>query len=248
VFLQSFTHPGLAAERDAIGAELVTLSSDSALPAFEILGRLIRLQSASALGDLDAATGHADAADDLASAYESPLVPVLTAWLRARVAAARSTQPGGPSAAAVAAAYRAADTGLAASGMPGLHCGLLPLALLGLRLLHHRPAPVDPQLDWGPFRPWTEPLVLLARHRTEEARSALLGAPEPPGDHLQEALWCLTAHAAVSLEEQGVAARASAALRQAQAEHAGAASGMLTLGPVQRYLTEADACAKVEGR
>lgn len=41
VFLQSFTHPGRATERDAIGAELVTLSSDNALPAFEILGRLI---------------------------------------------------------------------------------------------------------------------------------------------------------------------------------------------------------------
>ncbi|KES07927.1 hypothetical protein BU52_05730 [Streptomyces toyocaensis] len=38
-------------------------------------------------------------------------------------------------------------------------------------------------------------------------------------------------------------ARAAAALRGARAEHAGAASGMLTLGPVARYLAEAQACA-----
>jgi hypothetical protein len=127
--------------------------------------------------------------------------------------------------------------------MPGLHRGLLPLALLGLRLLHGRPAPVDSALDWGPYRPWAAPLVLLARQRTEEARAALAATPEPPGDHLREALWCLTAHAAVLLGEPAPAARAAAALREARDEHAGAATGMLTLGPVRRYLTAAEACA-----
>ncbi len=62
--------------------------------------------------------------------------------------------------------------------MPGLHRGLLPLALLGLRLLHGRPAPADPQLDWGPYLPWAAPLVLLARERPAEAPAAL--APSPP--------------------------------------------------------------------
>lgn len=60
---------------------------------------------------------------------------------------------------------------------------------------------------------------------------------------MQEALWCLTAHAAARLGERGTAARAAAALRDARAEDAGAASGMLTLGPVARYLAEAEACA-----
>ncbi|OKI08098.1 SARP family transcriptional regulator [Streptomyces sp. CB02923] len=244
VFLQSFTRPGLAAQRDAIGAEILTLSSHQALPAFEILGHLVRLQAASAFGDLTTATEHAEAAETLATTHESPLVPVLTAWFRARVTAARSAEPGGPTAAMAAAAYRAADNDLAAAGMPGLHRGLLPLALLGLRLLHHRPAPTDPTLDWGPYLPWAAPLILLAQDQAEEARDALSAAPEPPGDHMQEALWSLTAHAAAILNQPETATRAATALRTAQTEHAGAASGMLTLGPVEHYLTEAEACTR----
>ncbi|MEU8697761.1 BTAD domain-containing putative transcriptional regulator [Streptomyces sp. NPDC048680] len=244
VFMQSFTRPGLAAQRDGIGAELVTLSSHHALPAFEILGHLVRLQSASALGELRTAAEHAEAAELLATAHESPLVPVLTAWFRARALAARSAGPGGPTAATAAAAYRAADNDLAAAGMPGLHRGLLPLALLGLRLLHDRPAPTGPHLDWGPYLPWVTPLVLLAQDRVEEARTALTAVREPPGDHMQEALWCLTAHAAAGLDEPGIAARAATVLRDARDEHAGAASGMLTLGPVRRYLIEAEACVQ----
>jgi DNA-binding SARP family transcriptional activator len=241
VFLRSFTRPGLATRRDAIGAELIELSTRNGLPTFAILGRLVRMQSASALGDLECAAEHAEAAERLAASHESALVPVLTAWFRARVAAARSTEPDGPSPATAAAAYRAADEGLKAAGMPGLHRGLLPLALLGLRLLHDRPAPADPQLDWGPYRPWAAPLVLLAQDRPEDARAALAAAPEPPRDHHQEALWCLTAHAAARLGNREIAAYAAHALRDARTEHAGAASGLLTLGPVQRYLTEAEA-------
>ncbi|MFD7418007.1 BTAD domain-containing putative transcriptional regulator [Kitasatospora purpeofusca] len=243
VFLQSFGGPGLAAVRDGTGAEILDLATRHELPNFAVLGRLVRLQSASALGDLDAATSHAEAADRLAATTEAPLVPVLTGWFRARAAAARSTEPGGPTAAAAAAQYRAAEDALRAAGMPGLHHGLFPLALLGLRLLHDRPAPTDPQLDWGPYRPWARPLVLLAQDRGEQARTALAAVPEPPRDHMQEALWCLTARAAVRLGERGTAAHAAAALREARAEHAGAGSGMLTLGPVARYLAEAEACA-----
>ncbi|MGW6458783.1 BTAD domain-containing putative transcriptional regulator [Streptomyces sp. NPDC055078] len=243
VFLHSFGRPGLAPRRDAIGAELVELSTGQGLPAFAILGRFVRLQSASALGDLDAAAGHADAAEQLAAVHESPLVPVLTAWFRARVLAGRSAGPGGPTAASAAAAYRAADRALETAGMPGLHRGLLPLALLGLRLLHGRPAPTDPRLDWGPHLPWATPLVLLAQDRAEEARAALAATPDPPHDHLQEALWCLTAHAAARLDEREIAGRAAAALRDASAEYGGAAGGVLTVGPVRRYLAEAEACA-----
>ena len=243
VFLQSFTRPGLAPRRDEIGTEILALATEHALPTFAILGRLIRMQSASALGDLKSAAEQADTAERLAAVHESPAVPVLTTWFRARAAAARSIEPGGPSPASAAAAYREADDALRAAGMPGLHRGLLPLALLGLRLLHDRPAPTDPQLDWGPNRPWTTPLVLLAQGWQDDARAALAAAPEPPRDHLQEALWCLTAHAAALLDEREIAARATRALCDAHAEDAGAASGMLTLGPVQRYLTEAEACA-----
>ncbi|CAL9660872.1 AfsR/SARP family transcriptional regulator [Streptomyces sp. enrichment culture] len=244
VFLQSFTRPGLAAARDATGAEILNLATRHELPNFAVLGRLIRLQSASALGDLDAAAAHARAAERLAVSTEASLVPVLTGWFRARATAARSAEPGGPSAATAAARYRAAEDALAGTAsMPGLHRGLFALALLGLRLLHGRPAPTDPALDWGPYRPCAQPLVLLARNRVEEARAALSAAPEPPLDHTQEALWCLTAHAAARLGEPPIAARAATALRPARTEHAGGATGMLTLGPVARYLTEAETCA-----
>ncbi|MFK4099859.1 BTAD domain-containing putative transcriptional regulator [Streptomyces sp. NPDC019531] len=246
VFLQSFTRPGLAAVRDRIGAEILDLATRHELPNFAVLGRLVRLQSASALGDLDAAASHAEAAEELAATTEAPLVPVLTGWFRARATAARSTEPGGPTAATAAAHYRAAENALRTAGMAGLHRGLFPLALLGLRLLHDRPAPTDPHLDWGPYRPWARPLVLLAQDRVEEARTALAAVPEPARDHMQEAMWCLTARAAVRLGERGIAAHAEAYLREARAEHAGAASGMLTLGPVTRYLTEAEACAGAE--
>lgn len=243
VFLQSFTRPGLAAVRDGIGAEILDLAARHELPNFGVLGRLVRLQSASALGDLDAAASHAEAANRLAATTEAPLVPVLTGWFRARATAARSTEPGGPTAATAAAHYRAAENALQRAGMPGLHRGLFALALLGLRLLHDRPAPTDPHLDWGPYRAWARPLVLLAQDRVEEARTALAAVPDPARDHMQEAMWCLTARAAVRLGEPGIAARAGAFLRGARAEHAGAASGMLTLGPVARYLAEAEACA-----
>ncbi|MFE4518206.1 BTAD domain-containing putative transcriptional regulator [Kitasatospora sp. NPDC056783] len=243
VFLQTFAHCGLAAERDAVGAEILDLATRHDLPNFAVLGRLVRLQSASALGDLDAAAEHAEAAERLAATTEAPLVPVLTGWLRARITAARSTEPGGPSAATAAQQYRTAEDALRTAGMPGLHRGLFPLALLGLRLLHDRPAPTDPRLDWGPYRPWAQPLVLLAQDRPAQARTALAAAPEPSLDHLQEAMWCLSARAAVRLGERAIAARAVAALRDARTEHAGAGSGLLTLGPVARYLVEAEALA-----
>lgn len=87
--------------------------------------------------------------------------------------------------------------------------------------------------------------MLLAQDRADEARTALAAVPEPPCDHTQEAPWCLTARAAVRLDEPELAARAAAALRDARTEDAGAASGMVTLGPVARYLAEAgaEACA-----
>ncbi|MEU5259690.1 BTAD domain-containing putative transcriptional regulator [Amycolatopsis sp. NPDC021455] len=243
VFLQSFTRPGLAAARDRIGAEILDVATRHELPAFAVLGRLVRLQSASAAGDLDTAAAHATAADQLAATAESPLVAVLTAWFRARATTARGTEPGGPAPATAAAQYRAAEDALRTAGMPGLHRGLFPLAVLGLRLLHDRAAPTDPHLDWGPYHPWTRPHVLLAQGEREAARAALAAAPEPPRDHLQEAMWCLTAHAAVRLGERGIAAVAAESLRDAAGEDAGAASGMLTLGPVARYLAEAAACA-----
>lgn len=89
------------------------------------------------------------------------------------------------------------------------------------------------------------------RHDVEDAqvRDGLgVVQPRPEGDQgapvvADEGEALMAARTAVRLGDRGLAARAAAALRGARAEHAGAASGMLTLGPVARYLAEAEACA-----
>jgi DNA-binding SARP family transcriptional activator len=126
VFMQTFYRAGLATERDAIGAELVTLSQRHNLFTYEVLGHLIRLQSACARADHAAADEHAAAADELAGRHELPLVAVFTRWYDAL----REDTP---------ASYRAAAKLLDGAGMPGLSDGLLPLALAGYAVRHDEP-------------------------------------------------------------------------------------------------------------
>ncbi|MDW5596908.1 SARP family transcriptional regulator, partial [Conexibacter stalactiti] len=230
-FMQRFERTGLAPHRDAIGAELIELSRRHGLASYELLGQLVRLQARGALGDFPGADRHAAAVDRLAARHERPLAGVFTAWYRAL----RLAATGAPTA-AVEAAYRAAAARLDGAGMPGLERGLLPLALLSLRLRDGAPAPTDPQLDWGPYEPWTGPLVLLAQGREEEAAEALRAAPEPPRDLLSEALWCLVARAAIAVGDRATMTRAQERLAPAAGELAGAGSGLLTLGPVARQL------------
>ncbi|WP_433475412.1 BTAD domain-containing putative transcriptional regulator [Spirillospora sp. CA-142024] len=232
VFMQSFDRAGLASRRDRIGAELVELSARNDLAAYEVLGHLVRLQARSALADFAGADEHAAAADRLAERDERPLVAVFTTWYRAlRLAAADAPL------AEVEAAYRNAAAGTRGSGMPGVENGLLPLALLCLRVQHRRPAQIEPD-DWGPYRPWADPLVLVARDRPDEAAAALRNVPEPPRDLLFEALWCLTAQAAVAVDDRPMMWRAHDALAPAAGELAGAGSGLITLGPVSRHLDD----------
>ncbi|MFD8331745.1 BTAD domain-containing putative transcriptional regulator [Streptomyces solisilvae] len=232
VFMQSFDRAGLAPRRDATGAELIALSARHGLVAFEVLGHLIRLQARSALADFASADRHAAAAERLGERHERPLVKVFTEWYRAlRLAATGRADE-------AEAAYRDAATRLDGAGMPGLERGLLPLALLCLRVERGRPAPTDPDLDWGPYAPWARPLVLLARDRRAEAAAALRTVPEPPRDLLLEALWCLTGRAAIALGDRETMARARTALAPAAAELAGAGSGLLTLGPVSLHLAD----------
>lgn len=197
-----------------------------------MLGHLIRLQARSALADFASADRHAAAADRLGERHERPLVSVFTEWYRALRLAATGQ------AAEAEAAYRDAATRLDGAGMPGLEHGLLPLALLCLRVEQGRPAPTDADLDWGPYAPWARPLVLLARGHRAEAAAALRAVPEPPRDLLLEALWCLTGRAAIAVGDRETMARARTALAPAAAELAGAGSGLLTLGPVSRHLAD----------
>jgi hypothetical protein len=232
VFMQTFHRAGLAPCRDKTGAELVALSARHSLITFEVLGHLIRLQARSALADFPAADHHAAAADRLAERNELPLVGVFTQWYRAL----RLTATGQAPAAEVEAAYRNAAARLDGAGMPGLERGLLPLALLCLRVRQAQPVQADEHTEWGPYEPWARPLELLARDRRGEAAAALHEIPDPPRDLLFEALWCLTARAAIAVGDRDMMERAHRELTPAAAELAGAGSGLLTLGPVSTHL------------
>lgn len=236
VFMQSCTRAGLAPRRDAIGAELVALGTRHGLVNYEVLGHLIRLQARSALADLTAADEHAAAVDRLAERHERPLVGVFTAWYAALRRAASPADSATGSHDRAEAAYRSAAGRLDGAGMPGLERGLLPLALLGLRLARGRPAEVDPSADWGPYRPWAEPFALLADGRDTEARGALRALPEPPPDLLYEALCCAEAALALRLGDRPALRRTYDRLLPGAGELAGAGSGLLTFGPVDGWL------------
>lgn len=234
MFMQTFQRTGLAPQREAIGSKLVGLAERHDLPAFGILGHLIRMQSHAALADFTAADADAASAESLADRHERPLVGVFTTWYRAmRTAATEDADT-------AIAAYRAAATRLRGSGMPGVETGLEALAILCLRIAHNEPsAPGDPA-DWGPYEPWARPLLLCVNDDRDAARAALHRTPRPPHDHLQEALWTLTARAAMDLGDLPILRRSRKALAPAVSELAGAASGMLTAGPVRRHLTNLD--------
>ncbi|MFI6026787.1 BTAD domain-containing putative transcriptional regulator [Amycolatopsis magusensis] len=210
LFLQTFHRAGLAPERARIGAELVELSARHGLVTFEVLGHLIQLQAHAALADLATADAHAAAADALAERYELPLVGVFTEWY----AALRLAITGHVTEAR--SAYRAAASKLTGTGMSGLERGILPLALLGLD-------PTTPfDADWGPYEPWARP----------HGQSI----PDSPRDLLFEARTCLHARFAIHKGQTAVMEHLYAELLPAAGELAGAGSGLLTFGPVARYL------------
>ncbi|SDL18651.1 DNA-binding transcriptional activator of the SARP family [Glycomyces sambucus] len=232
VFMQSCHRAGLAAVRDAVGAELTALAARHDLASYEVLGRLVRMQARSALRDFAGADAHAGAADALADRHERPLTRVFTAWY----AAMRAAATGGPEEAREA--YAAAADRLAGAGMPGVERGLEPLARLCTIIHFGLPVEARSGEDWGPYRPWAAPLLALARGDRDGAAAALERVPAPPGDLMLEALWTLTARAAIGLRHRDGIERSLAALGPAAAELAGAGSGMLTAGPVARHLAD----------
>jgi hypothetical protein len=164
-------------------------------------------------------------------------VGVFTQWYRALRLAATRQAP----AAEVEVAYQDAVARLNGAGMPGLERGLLPLALLCLRLRHAQAAQAaqaDERTDWGPYEPWARPLVLLAQDRRGQVTAALSQLPDPPRDLLFETLWCLAARAAITVGDRETMERAYTELTPAAAELAGASSGLLTLGPVSKHLDD----------
>jgi DNA-binding SARP family transcriptional activator len=246
-YLTTFGRTGLAPERDTIGAELVALAARHGLSTFEILGHLVRMQAQSALGRWDVAQQHADAAAALGRKHERPLVEVFTRWF----AAARRAASGAPAEVAEQA-YRDAAALLRESGMPGLTEGLLPLAVLAVRVWHGLPAeggaggdpvggvqgPAGGDLDsagWGPYAPWTRPHLLLARGADADAAAAVRRIPDPPPGLLGEVLWILAGRAAITVGDRRTAERVRRALVPA-ADEVSAGSGVLTAGPVGDHL------------
>ncbi|GLY02301.1 MULTISPECIES: AfsR/SARP family transcriptional regulator [Actinoplanes] len=233
VFMQSCHRTGGSAGRDAIGAELVGLATRHGMAGLELLGHLIRLQASCAVVDFDAADQHAHAADTLADRHDRPLARVFTQWYRALRADVAEQVP----VERAEELYRAAAARLATAGMPGMHDGLLPLALLGLRMRRDLP-PAGSQ--WGPFEPWVRPLL-------DPGGAVLAEVPGPPADLLAEAMWALLGRAAITAGDRPAMSRARRALAPAAAEWAGAASGLLSLGPVAGHLAALDA-ALLAGR
>ncbi|GAB4586952.1 BTAD domain-containing putative transcriptional regulator [Nocardia sp. IFM 10818] len=229
-YMQSFYRAGLAGERARIGADLVDLSRAHGLVTFEVLGHLILLQALSATADFDAADEHAAVVDAVADHYGLPLVSVFTRWYA--VMRDSLSMPG----AEAEAAYRSAAAAVPLAAMPGLGRGLLPLALLCVRLRHGQPIGSEPGTDWGPHEPWVRPLLLLEEGRREEARAALRALPDAPPDLLLELRLCLVARAAVELGERDLMARVHDRLLPAAGELAGAGTGLVTLEPVAHYL------------
>ncbi|SCF10114.1 BTAD domain-containing putative transcriptional regulator [Micromonospora saelicesensis] len=249
-FMHAFHRVGLADTRARIGEELVELAARHHLVTFEVLGHLILVQANCALADRPAADAHARAADRLAERYELPLVGVFTRWY----AALRLALDGESDAAA--RAYRSAAEGVSADGMPGLTQGLLPLALLGLRLADTIGAdrPTNglgagdrlttglgvadwTDLDWGPHEPWVRPVLLVAADDRDAAATALRALPEGPHDLLREVRLCLVGRAARALDDRATMTRVHAELLPA-ADELAAGSGVLTVGPVAGHLAD----------
>jgi hypothetical protein len=224
-FMHTFERAGLAPKRAAIGQELVNLAAAHDLGTFEVLGHLILIQAYSALAEFDKADSHAAAASLLGDRHEIPLVSVFTDWYSALRLAVRGRR------ADAEAKYRKAAARLGGSGMSGMKPGILSLALLSLQ----PNLTVDLNADWGPYLPWVRPLALLADR--DAALAALREVPESPRDLLYEARICLISVAASRLGEQIVLRWARRELEPAAEELAGAGSGLLSFGPVTRFLS-----------
>jgi len=228
-FMQSFDRAGRAPLRAGIGRDLLAVATGHRLVVFEVLAHLVLVQAAAAQAEFATADEHAATADRLAARHDLPLVGVFTGFY----GALRSAVAGRDDEAR--AAYRTTAARLGGTGMTGLEAGILPFALLCLDVRAGRLPDPWPWADeeFGPYRPWARAVRSLAAGRPAQARAAVR---ESPRDLLHEARTCLTATVAIGLGDHALMRRVYRELLPAAGELAGAGSGVLTLGPVARYL------------
>lgn len=219
-YQQTFQTAGLAAAREALGAEIIAVAREAELPTFEIQGRLIRLQALCALDRIQTASLEADRIDALAHRFDRALATVFTAWFRWTFLQGPPPPDG--------------------AEMPGFRAGLPALAEFTAAV---RKSTDLPDGDFGPYEPWVRPLLLAQAGHRDEARSALEYLPDPPCDLMLEVSWFLTGLTAVETGDRGAALRAYRALLPAAGERA-AGSGAVDLGPVRPLL---DVLRKVSG-
>ncbi|UCR88091.1 AfsR/SARP family transcriptional regulator [Mycetocola spongiae] len=210
--MQEFGRCGLAAEREALAAELTALAVAAELPTFEIYGRLSRMQALSALSRYPEAISEAESVEMLALLHERPLATVLTAWFRYGVLGTGDEPAHSPE-------------------MPGFSVGLPELR----HLVSQDGTDSPGDADFGPLEPWARPLVLAHAGALEEARGALNILPDPPADLLREAAWVLVAQASLLSDHAPSRDRARAALLPAATERA-AGSGVVDAGPIAPVL------------
>lgn len=225
-FLQSFHTPGRWPMRARLAQELITVSRRHDLSTYLILGHLVAMQAACALGEVAVADEHAAAADRLAVRYERDLVGVFTTWYRAlRTVLTDRPEP------EVADAYERALATLPGCGMPGVAAGLAPLTGLCLALRAGRDPAEFAAADFGPNTPYAAALL-----EPERAHELLRAAPAPPPDHLAELRWALLGIAADRCADRSTARQVHRALSPARGELLGAGTGMLSLGPAGALL------------
>jgi len=211
-YLQSFETTGQARRRAELGAEITSLAVSADLPTFEIEGRLIRMQALCALDDVRSASAEADLVDKLAARFERPLASVFTAWFRYTFEHGPNP-PGG-------------------SEMPGFRIGLSEMSRLTTSVRAGKELHGN---DFGPYLPWTLPLVMASKNQLDKASAALDSVPDPPHDLMSEVCWYLIGLAAIAAGHRGAARRAYDALLPAAGERAGG-SGAIDLGPISPLL------------
>lgn len=214
-FMQSFATTGLASARERLATELLAIAIPAELTTFEIQARLIRMQALCALDDLPAAGREADEVDVLAVQHERQLAMVFTGWFRWTFLRAAGPPPDAPE-------------------MPGFNSGIRALAEFATAL---RTGGNLPDGAFGPYEPWTRPVLLARGRHRDGAIAALDSLADPPHDLLQEVLWCLVGRVALDVGHHPAAERAEAALRPAAAERA-AGSAVVDLGQVSDILSE----------